>query len=255
VTTCKIPQRARVAAGTETSNASTGSRSVCDNANKCADAGPFSGIKVDKKNPLATITTPASNAVYEFKQPVNASYGCSDGGISTCTGAVANGNGTQAIASASGLPTSYPGAQTLTANAKDNVGHIGSASSAFTVVFNFGGFLSPIGGTVINQVSGGKNVPVPFKLTDYSGASVSTSLGTHILVPGYPAAKAVTCRAGTTTNKITTYTTLSGLRYDSKNSRYEYDLQVPTSWVGTCQQISFKYRDGTTQSFYLAVTK
>jgi hypothetical protein len=40
-----------VAAGSETDNSSTDSREVCDNVGHCVTAGPFSGIKVDKKAP------------------------------------------------------------------------------------------------------------------------------------------------------------------------------------------------------------
>ena len=40
-----------VASGTETANASTGSRNVCDNAGNCTQAGPITGIKVDKRAP------------------------------------------------------------------------------------------------------------------------------------------------------------------------------------------------------------
>jgi hypothetical protein len=45
-----------VAAGTETANASTGSRSVCDAVGNCATAGPIAGNKIDKKAPVTTAT-------------------------------------------------------------------------------------------------------------------------------------------------------------------------------------------------------
>ena len=40
-----------VPSGTETSNAATGTRNVCDKRNNCATAGPITGNKVDKKAP------------------------------------------------------------------------------------------------------------------------------------------------------------------------------------------------------------
>src|SRR5439155_3363760 len=43
-----------VASGTETDAASTNSRQVCDKATNCATAGPFTGLKVDKKAPQQT---------------------------------------------------------------------------------------------------------------------------------------------------------------------------------------------------------
>jgi hypothetical protein len=40
-----------VPAGSETANASTGTQSVCDKAGHCVNAGPFGGIKIDRKGP------------------------------------------------------------------------------------------------------------------------------------------------------------------------------------------------------------
>jgi aqualysin 1 len=53
-----------VAEGTETDNASTGSRTVVDAAGNSVTAGPVTGIKVDKKAPEITISTPKDNASY-----------------------------------------------------------------------------------------------------------------------------------------------------------------------------------------------
>jgi hypothetical protein len=41
--------------GNETADAATGSRSVCDNAGNCAQAGPIGGIHVDRKAPTLTL--------------------------------------------------------------------------------------------------------------------------------------------------------------------------------------------------------
>ena len=47
-----------VAAGSETANALTGSRQVCDVKDNCTTVGPIGGIKVDRKGPTVTITSP-----------------------------------------------------------------------------------------------------------------------------------------------------------------------------------------------------
>ena len=49
-----------VAAGTETSAASTPSRSVCDKRNNCVTVGPYTGLKVDRKAPAVSCATPDS---------------------------------------------------------------------------------------------------------------------------------------------------------------------------------------------------
>ena len=74
-----------VAAGAEDANASTNSRVVCDVAGNCTTAGPISGNKIDRKGPTILLTTPASGAVYQLNQVVNASYSCSDAGSGPCT--------------------------------------------------------------------------------------------------------------------------------------------------------------------------
>src|SRR5262249_7547301 len=47
-----------VPSGTETSNATTGTRSVCDVAGNCATAGPIVGNMVDKKPPSINVISP-----------------------------------------------------------------------------------------------------------------------------------------------------------------------------------------------------
>jgi hypothetical protein len=81
-----------VVAGTETSNALTGSRQVCDVAGNCAaTTGPFGPFMVDLEPPTITITTPANNDAFILAQAVPSNYGCNDGGsgVATCTGTVA----------------------------------------------------------------------------------------------------------------------------------------------------------------------
>ena len=46
-----------VAAGTETSAASTSSRTVCDKRNNCVTVGPYTGLKVDRKAPAVSCAT------------------------------------------------------------------------------------------------------------------------------------------------------------------------------------------------------
>jgi hypothetical protein len=115
-----------VTGNTETSNASTDSRTVCDVAGNCATAGPISGNKVDKKAPTITITTPSPGASYLLNQPVVSSYTCSDGGsgVGTCAGPVANG---------SNIDTASAGNKDFTVNASDAVGNTNSATNSCTV--------------------------------------------------------------------------------------------------------------------------
>ena len=118
-----------VASGTETATASTGSRTVCDLAGNCVGVGPFTGIKVDRKAPVVSLSTPANGASYNVGQVVNASYSCVDGGsglnASGCVGTAANG---------AGINTVSAGVKTFTVNVTDAVGNTATTSVSYTVV-------------------------------------------------------------------------------------------------------------------------
>src|SRR5206468_3427271 len=76
-----------IPADTETANATTASRSVCDTAGNCTTAGPISGNKADKKAPTIAISSPTLTT-YTLGQTVLSGYSCADGGsgIVACAG-------------------------------------------------------------------------------------------------------------------------------------------------------------------------
>lgn len=115
-----------VAAGVETANASTNVRQVCDVDGNCATAGPISGVKVDRKAPSVSITSPADGATYTVGASVTAAYSCGDGGSgsATCVGNVPAG---------SPVDTSTPGTRTFTVSAADAAGNVGTATTTSTV--------------------------------------------------------------------------------------------------------------------------
>ncbi len=115
-----------VPVGTETANAVTNSRQVCDMAGNCNTAGPFTGNKVDKKAPTIAIASPTAGATYGVNAKVAASYACSDGGsgMTSCAGPVANG---------SLITTSPMGTKTFVVTANDAVGNSSTRSVTYTV--------------------------------------------------------------------------------------------------------------------------
>jgi len=114
-----------VPAGTETDAATTDGRTVCDVAGNCVTK-TVGGIKVDKKAPAMTLTSPTPDAVYDVGQVVLAGYGCTDGGsgLVACAGPVASG---------AAIDTATPGVTTFTVNAMDAVGNASSASVTYRV--------------------------------------------------------------------------------------------------------------------------
>ena len=153
-----------VPAGTETANASTNSLSVCDVAGNCSNAGPISGVMVDRKPPVITITTPGSNnPSYLLNQAVAASYSCTDGGsgVATCKGTAPSG---------SNLSTSAVGAETFSVNATDNVGNASNQSESYSVSYNVCLLYDPT-----KAVESNATIPIKFDLCDANSTDASSS--------------------------------------------------------------------------------
>ena len=127
---------------TETGNAATDTKEVCDAAGNCATAGPVSGNMVDKKAPEITIVQPVT-AQYVHSATLELDYTVTDDGSEVLT-VTPTMNGSPTVAGkdlSSGrvinLLTSLPlGANTFTVNAVDNVGNNASppASVTFTII-------------------------------------------------------------------------------------------------------------------------
>lgn len=119
----------QVPVGTETTNAPTVSRAVCDLAGNCAMAGPIGFNMVDKKGPDIGITAPVDGAIYLVGEKVAAAYTCWDGGssVASCTGTAPDGEL---------IDTSSPGEMSFTVTATDNVGNTASREVGYSVVAN-----------------------------------------------------------------------------------------------------------------------
>ena len=130
-----------VPAGTETANALTSTREVCDAVGNCATAGPIGGNKVDKKAPEIVIVQPAPTE-YTHSGSLVLDYSVTDGGsgVATMTPTM---NGDTMLAGA-GLPsgravlllTGLPlGDHTFAVNADDHVGNVSPTESVtFSIV-------------------------------------------------------------------------------------------------------------------------
>jgi hypothetical protein len=149
----------QVPAGTESSNAVTDSRQVCDNAGHCVAVGPIAGNKIDRKPPSVTISAPSGS--YVLRQIVAASYTCADSGsgLASCSGSVANG---------ASLDTETLGANSFTVNATDTVGNHTSASARYTV-----GYAVRLLYAVVAKQSG-STYPIKLRLADAMGNNLSS---------------------------------------------------------------------------------
>jgi len=129
-----------VPAGTETDNASTGSRTVCDFVANCSTVGPVAGIKVDRKAPVIVISSPAATS-YLHNSTLTLGYTVTDGGSGVATvgptldGAGGVGGHGLASGQALNLLAEVPsGSHVFALQTADAVGNASSASVSFQVI-------------------------------------------------------------------------------------------------------------------------
>jgi hypothetical protein len=128
-------------ADSETDNALTDTREVCDAVGNCATAGPLGGNKVDKKAPVISIVQPTATE-YTHSETLVLDYTVTDGGSGVDTvsptmdgSPMLDGHGLdsgQAIDLLTELPL---GAHTFEIDADDNVGNASPTESVtFTII-------------------------------------------------------------------------------------------------------------------------
>jgi len=222
-----------VSNGTETDDASTESRKVCDTSNNCVTAGPIGGNKVDRKAPEVSINSPKDGDEYKLKQTVKADYTCNDdgSGVNKCEGPAS---------SDANLDTNSVGQKTFEVKATDKAGNEATASRSYSVVYDFKGFSSPIDNLpALNKRNAGNAVPVKFSLTGEQSLKV--------FAEGYPKSQQISCSsADKVDGKEPTATAgSSGLSYDANSDQYSYAWKTEKSWAGTCRQLVVKLNDGT----------
>ena len=115
-----------VPSGAESATASGVPRNVCDEVSNCTPGTVPGGLKVDRKAPTITITTPQATR-YPPRQRVAASYSCADGGsgVALCVGPVPSG---------SEIDTAPPaGRKIFTVFAADKTGNVSSQTVTYQI--------------------------------------------------------------------------------------------------------------------------
>ena len=207
-----------VPAGTETANAATGTRTVCDIAGNCAAAGPIMGNKVDKKPPVITVTSPAPSASYYLRQSVAAAYSCADGGsgVGSCTGSLPNGGN---------LDTASLGSKMLTVNAADNVGNIAAPMVVpYTVSYRICPFYNQT-----QPILAGSTLPVKLQICDANGVNLSSS------AVALTAVNVVNTASGSTTAPASAGSANLGNQFRWSDGTYVFNLMTTGLTSGTYQ--------------------
>ena len=224
-----------VSEGTETADAPTDSREVCDAAGNCVTAGPIGGNKVDKKAPAISIATSSPGNQYELEDEVTVTYYCTDGGSGTasCSGPVASGGK---------LDTASVGQHTFTVEASDEVGNVGTKSFVYHVIYDFAGFFSPVDNPeVLNRVKAGSAVPVKFSLGGDQGLDIFAEADGS----SFPRSEPIPCGSTDPVDRVeqTVTASSSGLTYDATTGLYTYVWKTSRGWTG-CRQLVVRLDDG-----------
>ena len=199
-----------------------------DNAGNPSSA-TVGSVKVDADNPTVTITGCPTGAIY-----AGSSHSVTVAASDDESGLASDPSGTVA------LDTSSVGSRTLSRSASDNVGHSGSATCNYSVVYNWTGFFRPVDDLpMLNSVKAGSAVPVKFSLGGNQGLS--------IFAANHPKSEQIACSSTAPVDGIEQTATAgqSALSYDPIAEQYNYVWKTDKAWAGTCRQLVVKLADNT----------
>jgi Chitobiase/beta-hexosaminidase C-terminal domain len=238
-----------VAAGTETSNASTGSKTVGDAVGNSATAGPVMGNKVDKRAPDVSLS--CAPAVV-LASSASASWTANDGGSG-----VKAGHASGSVA----LDTGSIGSKTATVPAgasEDNVGNLSAAvSCSYSVIYGtLVRFLQPINYTAhdlgnspdVSTFKAGSTVPVKVQVKLPNGTILQPTSVLWITPQ----------KGGATSQPVdeTVYSepASSGTSYVWNTDQFsQYNWGSPKTGAGFYWLIGAKLDDGQTYKVYVSL--
>ncbi len=200
----------------------------CEVSNVVGSAGPVEvTVKRDATAPVVEVTGVAEGAVYVLGTEPDPGCATSDG---------TRGVAADAILGKAGGPT--VGFFTAACSgARDAAGNTASATATYQVVYDFGGFESPLADGV-NDANAGSAVPVKFALAGDHGLGV--------LADGSPSYVRTSCSTGAALAGSTPAVATSPFRYAGDG--YVFVWKTPKSLDGACARLDVALEDGTTRS-------
>jgi len=200
-------------------------------------------VKVDAKAPVVSASCPAAPVLKNSASPASAVWSASD----EASGVAGADRGPLTLDTTT---VNWKTATVAAGAAKDNVGHHSAqASCRYQVVYPFTGFFAPVDNKgVLNQVKAGSAVPLKFSLGRNEGLMV---------LDGAPVVTKFTCSSSAATDSLeeTAIATTSGLKYDALANQYNYTWKTTSQMAGTCQKLTVKLVDGTSQTALFKLTK
>jgi hypothetical protein len=227
-----------VAAGSETSDAQTGSKTVIDSAGNSASIGPFS-FMVDRKAPTVSCDSPAPSFLLN-ESPANVTGTAADGG---------SGPASQNL-SKSADTSSVGGGKTVTLTASDAVGNEGSASCSYSVGYKFEGFFAPVDNNgVLNSSKAGQAIPLKWRLLDANNNPVTSLSSVTVTVAS------LGCALGTTVDALEEYAAGSSGLQNLGNGYYQFNWKSPSSYANSCKTLRLDLGEGSPRTALFKFTK
>src|SRR5206468_1414285 len=227
-----------VQVGTETANASTNSRSVCDNAGNCVTAGPIDGIMVDEKGPSLDCGAAPT-------------FVLNQSGATVTAAAADAGSGVPSSSVSAAADTSTAGSHSVNLIAADNVGNTTTVSCPYSIGYALSGFERPIANTpTVNTGKAGRTYPVKWQLQDANGGYIST-LNAVAQVDMQPTPCGDFATDPDSTMTVTTAGATS-LRYDRDANQYVYNWATPST--AGCYTLFLELDSGQTLPAYFQLS-
>jgi virginiamycin B lyase len=176
-------------------------------------------VVFDHTAPAITFSSPLDGTLVKRGAPLAADYTCADeaggSGLVSCVGDVADG----AV-----LDTSTVGAHTLSVEAVDAAGNVGSAEAGYVVVAGVTGKLAPL--PAVTTVKAGTSVPV--------GLEMGVSAVRSVMATGFPMSEQVSCDDP---SAVLGAPGDGGRVNGSNGGHVDLVWKTDKSWAGTCRRL------------------
>jgi hypothetical protein len=180
---------------------------------------------VDRTAPEVVILAPADGAQYRLGDPITPSYSCHD-----------DVDGSRVTCTATRVDTTL-GTHTFRVDSVDSSGNTASASTTYSVRYEFEGFSAPlVSKPATVTLRAGETVPAKFSLDGDRGLDVITRAAWR------------TCFVTTNDSSAAT----GSLTYNPGPDRYTFMWSTERAWAGSCKELLLTLRDGTTHGAYVS---
>jgi hypothetical protein len=158
--------------------------------------------------------------------------------------AVAFTAGPASVCAATGNTVRFVGVGTciIAANQGGNDAYAAAAqvTQSVKVDYRYTGFLDPVkNGGVLNAATAGQSIPLKWRLTDASGAPVTTLRSAVVTV------KSLSCALGTSNDQARESAAGGSALQNLGDGYYQYNWKVPASYANSCKTLRLDLEEGS----------